>query len=157
VPKTDALGLVDVVVNNNGASSVAYAADLEAVAPAFWLATSKYVLAWHSDGSAVTQAAPARPGETIALTAMGLGVTSPPFAPGIVVPDGTYSSLVETPLVLFNGSSTLAQGAALVPGLAGVFNVNVQVPGDVQAGDVAVQLQVSGVQSDVGFYLPVAN
>ena len=155
VPKTDALGIVNVQVTNGSQTGAAYTADLETVAPAFMLSSPKYVLAVHLDGTAVGPATPAQPGETIVLTSVGLGVANPPVDPGIVATDTKPSNLVETPLVLFNGLGTLAQGAVLVPGLAGVFGVTVQVPSDVPDGDALIQIQVSGVQSDTGFYLAV--
>ena len=163
VPKTDALGLVDVIVTNASQSTVPYGVDLESVAPAFFLWNGAYVLAVHQDGTAVAPAGslpnqtstPAKPGETITLTVTGLGVTNPPVDPGIVVLDGVFANLVETPLVLFNGLGTPAQSAMMIPGVAGVFSVMVQVPGDAPDGDVPIQIQVSGVQSDAGFFLPV--
>lgn len=163
VPKTDALGLVDVVVTNGTQTTVAYQVDLERVAPAFFLWNNVYVLAVHADGSAVAPAgalpnqpsSPAKPGEVITLTASGLGITTPPVDPGIVVADGTFANLVETALVLVHGSATLAQSASLIPGTAGVYAVVVQVPFDAPDGDLAIQIQVSGVQSDPGFLLPV--
>ena len=155
VPKTDALGLVNVVVTNANQTSVAMRADLEMVAPAFFLLNSVYVMAAHQDGTLVSAASPARPGETIVITATGLGVTNAAFDPGIQVPEGTNASLIETPLVLFNGVGTAAQGATLIPGNAGVYAVSVQVPADAPDGDLPIQIQVSGVQSDAGFYIPV--
>ena len=164
VPNIDALGLVNVTVTSAGQTSVGYLVDLESVAPAFFLwGASNYVMASHLDGSPVALAGsltgqtstPAKPGETIILTATGLGATNPASLPGIVVSPGTLPLLVETPLVLFNGVAVRADGAALVPGNAGVYGVAVQVPADAADGDLAVQLQVSAVQSDPGFVIPV--
>ena len=164
VPRTDALGLVKVVVTNANQTSVGYLVDLESVAPAFllWNNTS-YVMAFHLDGTAVAPtgsvggqtSSPAKPGETIVLTVSGLGPTNPDSAPGIVVLPATSPSLVETALVLFNGLATEAQSATLVPGSAGVYAVSVQVPSDAPDGDLPVQIQVSSVQSDPGFSIPV--
>ena len=162
VPNTDALGLVNVVVTNANQTSVSYLADLEMVAPAFFLwGSSSYVMAFHLDGTpvapagAATGASPAKPGESIVLTATGLGATNPDSPAGIVVPAGTLATLIETPLVLFNGVGTPSQGAALVPGSAGTYGVLVQVPSDAPDGDLQVQVQVSGVQSDPGFVIPI--
>jgi len=164
VPKTDALGFVSVQVNNNGVSTIPFTVDLEPVAPAFFLFNSTYVLATHLDGTAVAPvganpgqaSSPAAPGETIVLTVVGLGPTNPSIDPGIYVPDGTVANLTTTPLVLFNGVGTLAQSATLITGLpAGVLSVTVQVPSNAPDGDMPIQIQVDGVQSDPGFYLPI--
>ncbi|HEY3744316.1 MAG TPA: choice-of-anchor V domain-containing protein [Bryobacteraceae bacterium] len=163
VPNTNAVGLLPVVVNNGTQSTGAYDIDVEAVAPAFFLWNNVYVQATHLDGTIVgpvglfpgSTSSPAQPGETINITAVGLGPTDPSFDPGIVVPDGTYAPLVKTPLVLFNGVGVPAQGAALITGLPGVYNVVVQVPANAPDGDMPIQLQVSGVQSDTGFLLPI--
>ena len=162
VPRTDALGLVNVVVTNANQTSVGFLTDLEMVAPAFFLwGNTAYVMAFHLDGSPVAPvgaapgASPAKPGESIVITATGLGLTNPDYPAGIVVPAATLVTLIETPLVLFNGLGTLSQGAALVPGTAGTYGVLVQVPSDAPDGDLSVQVQVSGVQSDPGFVIPV--
>ena len=162
VPKTDSLGIVNVQVTNATLVSTPYSVDLETVAPAFFLSTGVYVLATHLDGTVVGKAGvkdlpatPAQPGETIVLTAVGLGGTNPPVDPGIVATDSMLTVLMETPLVLFDGSGTPAQTAVLVPGLAGVFWVTVQVPIGAPDGDLPIQIQVAGVQSDPGFSIPV--
>ena len=159
--QTEALGLVYVVVTNGTQSTVGYIVDLESVAPAFFLLNTNYVMAVHLDGTTVAPvgtdatSSPAKPGETIMLTVTGLGPTTPTVDPGFLVPDGSTAKLIETPLVLFNGAGTLAQNATLVAGNAGVFAVTVQVAADAVDGDVPIQIQVSGVQSDAGFFLAI--
>jgi uncharacterized protein (TIGR03437 family) len=163
VPKTDALGLVPVIVNNGTQTTLPFYADLEPVAPAFFLFNSTYVMAQHLDGTAVAPvgslagqtSSSAAPGETIVLTVVGLGPTDPSIDPGIPVPDGTVANLKTTPLVLFNGNGVLAQSATLITGVTGVFSVTVQVPSDAPNGDMPIQIQVNGVQSDPGFFLPI--
>jgi uncharacterized protein (TIGR03437 family) len=162
IPDTGALGLLPVQVNNGTQTTGSFPIDVEPVAPAFFLWNNNYVMATHLDGSAIAPpgslpqpSSPAHPGETINITMVGLGATDPSFAAGIVVPDGTVAPLIETPLVLFNGVGTLSQGASLITGLPGVFNLVVQVPSDAPNGDMPIQVQVSGVQSDVGFVLPI--
>lgn len=159
------LGLVPVVVTNNGLASSAFSADLEPVAPALFLRTGNYVTATHSsDGTPVAPAlafldqpsSPAKSGETINLITTGLGITNPSIAAGIVT-TAPGAVLKETPVVLIGGQQCVVNGAALVPGLTGVYQVSVVVPQGLPNGDAAVTVQVSGVQSDPGFVIPVRN
>src|SRR6202043_3934105 len=114
-------GLSQLVVTNGAQASTGLQVDVEATAPAFflWKNSSKYVMARHSDGSAVgpfnlfesQPSTPAVPGETILLTAVGLGATNPALNPGSVVTNGTAASVTALPVVLFNGVGTQANSA----------------------------------------------
>jgi len=99
-----------------------------------------------SDNSASN---PAPLGSVISIFATGLGVTSPASVDGMLA-SGVNPPLVAQPLtVMIGGQSTkvLYQGAA--PGLvAGVSQINVQLPSNIQAGpSVPVTIAVGGTQS----------
>lgn len=85
-------------------------------------------LAFHSDGSPITDQSPAAPGETIILFATGMGDVNPSLAEGLA-PSG--SNLVATPpQVTIGGNTAFAEirFAGLAPDFPGVYQLNVVVP-----------------------------
>ena len=108
----------------------------------------KYVSAAHANGDAIgktgllgsTPTTPATPGETISIVATGCGPTTPALIPG-EIPAQAFS-LAALPTVTIGGINANVVSATVLPGTGGVYQVNVQVPGNVPNGDqpVAVQL-----------------
>lgn len=102
-----------------------------------------YAAALHAaTGQLITQANPVQPGEYISLYLTGLGTVTPGVADGAVGPANPLSQAdVNTAgnlTVLFNdytNGSTQNQGtiqfAGLAPSLAGLYQINVQVPSGV--------------------------
>ena len=89
--------------------------------------------------------APAAPGETIVLYATGLGVVTPALVPG-VVPTDALPVVAPTQVTIAGAPATLSF-AGLVPGTAGVYQLNVQVPSDAAAGDLPVIVTSGSVSS----------
>jgi uncharacterized protein (TIGR03437 family) len=99
--------------------------------------------ALHASTSAlITQANPAQPGEYISLYLTGLGTVTPPISDGALGPTNPLSLAdVNTDgylAVYFNdyvngstGNAGTIQFAGLAPGLAGLYQINVQVPSGV--------------------------
>lgn len=94
------------------------------------------LLALNQDGRANTAANPARAGETLQLYATGLGPASPE------VEDGTsrFAVSLESPAALVGGVAVTPHYAALVPGLVGIWRVDLLIPGNARGGDTAVSL-----------------
>jgi len=59
------------------------------------------------------------------------------------------------PTVTVGGLPATVIGAALSPGLAGVYQVAIQLPDNVPAGDVEVRATIGGQQSPENVYLYV--
>jgi uncharacterized protein (TIGR03437 family) len=103
-------------------------------------------------------AQPAAPGDYLVIYVTGLGIATPngnpagtPLATGLVAPaDG--SVLYETPTlpaVTVGGIAAKALYSGLVPGYAGLFQVDIQVPtGAAQGDDVPVAISMSGGAAD---------
>jgi len=87
------------------------------------------VAALHATGVAVNSAAPARPGEIIAIFGAGLGIVNPALAMPIAAP-----------LVEIAGRFTTVTYAGPAPGWPGMTQVNVTVPLDTPTG-AAVSIQ----------------
>ena len=88
---------------------------------------------------------PARAGDVLTIYAIGMGATSPSVASGQASPSAEpFARLVTTPQVRF-GDNPFApmvtpSFAALSPGFAGLYQINVAVPQDTQKGLVNVSV-----------------
>jgi uncharacterized protein (TIGR03437 family) len=150
-PSDSKLGTVNVVVDNNGASSAPAAAQFESAAPAFFTyLVNTYALASHwPDYTLVgTPSSPAKPGDTLVLWGTDFGATTPPFPAGVVV--SGVSAVTPLPAVSVGGVSVPVGGAVLTPGSAGLYQVTIQLPASVPTGSVALQASVGGVPSPAG-------
>lgn len=105
-------------------------------------------LVTHADGSVITTTNPAKRGEELVIYAVGLGVTSPRIPAGQISPSPSPVA-VATVLVRFSGqlspSSELLplipdeswsrpSFVGLVPGLVGLYQVNIRVPVELPVG-----------------------
>jgi uncharacterized protein (TIGR03437 family) len=91
----------------------------------------------HADGTSVTGAKPAKPGETVTLYAVGLGPVTPPVQSGVSTPSPAAVSLIY---IVFDFNlkgevsphyPTLGDTPAfsgLTPGFVGLYQVNFVVP-----------------------------
>jgi uncharacterized protein (TIGR03437 family) len=157
VPPNLLPGKTTFVVVNQGLAGPVLMLDLQATAPAFFLASGQDVAALHLDGSAITTASPAQPGEIVMLYATGLGATNPPAEPG-QLPTVAASLVPESNFqVLLNGQSVPAEDilyAGVAPFFAGLYQINLQLPGDL-AANPETRLVSSGQTSPAQVYLNV--
>lgn len=86
-----------------------------------------------SDGSAVTPATPARPGETLRMYAIGLGQTSPTvYTNQVGVPDQTVLANIAVGL---DNAGIQVVSATLAQNLIGVYEITFVVPTGTTTGD----------------------
>ena len=161
-PGDTALGPVNVQVTYNGATSAPASLSLQPAAPAFFLWSSKYAVATRTDFSYVGPpdlfpglSTPARPGDVIILWGGGLGATSPPIPGGVLTPSSPAASTTAMPVVAIGNRPATVLGAALAPGLAGVYQIAIQVPADLGNGDQPVNVMIDGIPSFPGSFLNV--
>ncbi len=156
-------GAVPVVVTNNGVASAPVMAQLQTFAPAFfqWGPTKYAVMTRYPDNaylSGPSAGAPfvsAKPGDIAILWATGFGPTNPTQAAGVIVSGAPQPS---SPVVLtVDGILTPLIGAALSPGLAGVYQISFQIPASVRAGDVLVKASVGGAFTPDNVYLYIVR
>jgi uncharacterized protein (TIGR03437 family) len=156
-PSDSAVGTVNVVVTYNGAASAPATAQLQAVAPAFFMSPgTNYALAsrlpdWALVGNPST--APAKPGDILVLWGTGFGPTNPVAPAGTVVSGAPVT--VMTPTVTVGGVSVPVVSSVLTTGTAGLYQVTIQLPANVPTGTVAVQASVGGVPTQAGLTLLV--
>jgi uncharacterized protein (TIGR03437 family) len=101
-------------------------------------ATSCVPLVKHGNGTLVTSANPARTGETVTISLVGLGqpegsvatgVAAPPITPtlgGVLI--GYDARVNASPSMLFPTSAAPLDGTQLRPGAVGIYEVPFQVP-----------------------------
>ena len=134
-----------VQVRNPAGMSTAMPISVQANAPQLFSLDGKSVLGTHAGGILLAKANPAAPGETIVVYGTGLGVTSPALIPGVVPADAV--SLATLPAVTIGGSAATVTFAGVVPGAAGVYQINVQVPSSAPNGDLPLIVQVGSSSS----------
>ncbi|MCC6366414.1 MAG: hypothetical protein IT165_23085 [Bryobacterales bacterium] len=111
--------------------------------------------AYHSaDGSAVTNANPASPGETLMLQVRANWPTSPPREPGRMFPENPLNQVAN--LVEASVNDIAAETINMVgwPGTRDRFRVDVRLPAGTARGDANLQL-TSGYIPGVPYVLPV--
>jgi uncharacterized protein (TIGR03437 family) len=143
-PDDTAIGPVEVRVAVNGQTSAAATATINTVTPSFFTFDGKYV---------ATLNTPAKPGETVVLYANGLGVTNPAVAANRITE--TLAPVTAPVTVTIGGQPATVAFAGLVAPFARLYQVNVQVPAGLAAGDHAVVIQTGGVSSPSGVVLTV--
>ncbi len=137
-------GLANIQVTNNNTASNVVQMYLTDAAPGAFSQTANGIglaAALHAaTGAEITLSNPMQPGEYISLYLTGLGPVSPTVTDGALGPSSTLSIAdvynAGNLTVLFNdfgpNGSTGNQGtvnfAGLAPGLAGLYQINVQVP-----------------------------
>jgi uncharacterized protein (TIGR03437 family) len=130
---------------------------LQTAAPGFFQLDATTILGIHVDGSTITAASPAKAGEIVVLFASGLGPTNPAAIPDQIPQSAASITPMSNFSLLINGvavSPQQIQYAGVVPTFAGLFQINVQLPGDAPANP-QIQIGYAGTFSPVGRVLPV--
>jgi uncharacterized protein (TIGR03437 family) len=147
-------------VRNPAGISTVVPLTIQANAAQLFTLDGRNVLGTHANGGLLGRAGllpsltttPAAPGETIVVYATGLGATTPAQIPGQVPAEP--ASLVTLPQVTIGGAAATVVSGGIVPGSAGLYRINVQVPSDAATGDLPVIVRV-GTASSVSTLLTV--
>ncbi len=92
---------------------------------------------------------PAHRGDRLEIYATGLGLVANSPADGQTASTTAISATVNPVTVTISGVPTPAQFAGLTPGFVGLYQINVQVPDDVQTGgSIPLSLTVAGKESN---------
>jgi uncharacterized protein (TIGR03437 family) len=132
------------VVNNQNSSNVVTEL-VNATTPGLFTIPAGgigYAAAEHADGSLVSPSHPAQVGEAIAVFVTGLGDVLPSISDGA---PGVSSATTNTITASVNNVTATVAYAGLAPTLVGLYQVNVQIPSGITAGDW--YLDISGPDS----------
>jgi uncharacterized protein (TIGR03437 family) len=130
---------------------------LRAAAPGFFQSDSTTVLGVHLNGSTISAASPATAGETVVLFASGLGPTTPAAVPDQIPLQAASVTPMSSFSLMINGVQVDPRQilyAGVVPTFAGLFQINVQLPGNTPSNP-QLQIGYAGTLSPVGRVLPV--
>jgi uncharacterized protein (TIGR03437 family) len=148
IPDNEIAGAVSVQVVRQGVLGPLVTVTLVNAAPALFALGTGFAVATHADGTLLTDASPAQPGEVVVIYATGLGITEPNGAPGEVPGGAALMQWFSSLTVSLNGvtvPSNLIEYAGVTPGWLGLYQINLQLPLNV-AQDPTIQVTV-GTQS----------
>jgi len=137
---------LNVVVDSWAGPSIAI--QIAAASPALFQLDAQNAIATEADGTLITPASPARPGDIVILYATGLGYTAPPVVYSQIPKMAALIVQSATFIVQFNGVPMDPGGiiyAGIAPGFAGLYQINLVLP-DVLPPDPAIQM-VIGTQA----------
>ncbi|MDE3195157.1 MAG: hypothetical protein KGN84_02355, partial [Acidobacteriota bacterium] len=83
-----------------------------------------------------------------------LGVTTPAVASGAGAPGDTLAAPALSPTLTIAAESASVQSANLIPGMVGLYQVTITVPGDAPNGDLPLVL-TQGTAMSLPVVLPV--
>ena len=130
-------------VINNGKSSNVITEFVNLTTPGVFTqdeSGSGYAAALHVDGSLVTPDSPAQAGETVAVYMSGLGTVFPAVLDGVGAPSSPNSLTSNTFTAAISGTAATIAFQGLAPGFAGLYQVNIQIPSGLTAGDNSVDI-----------------
>lgn len=150
-------GPVNVIVSNSLGTSAAFNATVQAEQPAFFqIPPTVYAVATRQDYSVALKngtiagatTVPAAPGDVIILWGTGFGPTNPAAPQGAEVPASAFPTATPVTVTVGNQPATV-YGAALASGLAGVYQVAIQIPASLPNGDYPIVATIDGQASPV--------
>lgn len=140
-------------INRKAASLIPTQVTVARYAPAVVVdPDTKQAAIYYEDGRPVTRDNPATRDQRLTLFATGLGATRPQVPAGQAAPATPPAS--TDPVSVFFGdpryreAAIVVEGSALVPGLVGLYQVSLYVPGDrIRGEDLNVTVRVGNVSS----------
>jgi len=142
-------------IANQAQSAVALTVTVAKYAPAIFTNSSGEAAIYHQDGTPVSKNNPTTRDQRLVMYASGLGpTTGGTVTTGMPAPSKPLA--VTGPVSVYFGPSNYSQSAiivewsGLVPGLIGVYQIDLYVPGTHMDGNaLPVMLKVGGVSSPV--------
>jgi uncharacterized protein (TIGR03437 family) len=155
VPVTLAPGKYPLVIRSidNSAISATTTVTVSKYAPAVLVSSDGQAVIMHKNGDLVTQSRPARRDETLTIYAVGMGVThGGTVTTGNVAPT-TPPAVTDAVQVFFGNplykqAAIIVRSSTLIPGMIGVAQVVVTVPGFHEKGSaLPVTIKIGGISS----------
>ena len=150
-------GRATVRVARQGVTGPSIYVTLVDAAPQLFQTADGYIIGQHADASLITRYAPASPGETVVLYAIGMGKTQPNPDSGTIPAWAAWITRLSELQVLVAGNllgSDQIQYVGLTPGLAGVYQINLVLPENIDS-DVEIRVAIGAQMSIEGAKLAV--
>lgn len=148
MPVSTNAGMAQVIVNRDGASSVAQSVEISATQPDILTYGANRAVAVNPSGSINSEAQGARPGEVIVLYLTGIGALDTAVATGAVSPASPLARVAAAASASVGGKAAGLLFLGLAPGFVGLAQANLQLPEDLSVGDQELILRVGGVDSN---------
>ena len=145
---------VTIAASNNGTSSASITVPVLTAQPGIFnysAGGNTFGAILHANYQLASTADPAKPGETVLIYCTGLGAVSSPPANG---EPGKGQPTMATPTVTVGGTKAIVSFSGLAPGFVGLYQINVEVPAGLTAGNQPVVVEVAGASSN-SVLLPV--
>jgi uncharacterized protein (TIGR03437 family) len=130
MPGDEPVGVANVVVSVAGSMSNTQSVDT-------WPATPVLLAVERSNGTVVAAGNPAAAGEIVTVYALGLGAVTPGIVIGGAVSANALSTTVLTPQLELGAVPMNVLFSGLVPGFAGLYQINAQMPSPLPQGPTA--------------------
>ena len=157
VPPNLAIATVNVQVVVDSWAGPAIPIQLAAAAPALFMLDPQNAVATEADGSLITPAAPAKPGDVIVLYATGLGQTMPPVVYSLIPKAAASLTLAASFTVTLDGVAVdpgAVAYAGIAPDFGGLYQINLILPASV-GPNPQICVGFAGSLSPSGVTLPV--
>jgi uncharacterized protein (TIGR03437 family) len=157
VPSTQWIGPVKIRVASEGNTGPEVTVTVVDSAPALFTFADDYAIATHVDNSLVSPDSPAHGGEIIVVYATGLGKTVPNPATGEIPQKAAPIAGLPALQVSLAGAvvdSGLIKYAGLTPGSAGLYQINLELPGN-PGTDPELRVTIAGQSSPAGLKLAI--
>jgi uncharacterized protein (TIGR03437 family) len=153
LPADLALGAATLVVTAEDGAQVTAKFTIAQDAPGLFTLASNdksYALAFHQNGTMVSEAAPAKVGETLRLYGTGFGPTTPMRIEGLTVPNTPAFKITDPVSVQVSGASFPSSSAYALPGGVSidVAEFALTLPSEPAAGDFPLTVTVNKVVSN---------
>lgn len=148
---------VDLQLVIDGLAGPSIPITLTSAAPALYQLDAQTAVATEADGTVLTQASPAKPGDIVILYATGLGQTNPPVEDGVLPTQAAFLADIGKFSVVLDGVAVNPGAilyAGIAPGFAGLYQINVRLP-ESTAANPQIQIGLDGVLSPARILLPV--
>ena len=104
----------------------------------------------HLDGTLVNSSSPATRGEIISVYLGGLGAVNPTVTDGQATPTNTFYKMTGPVNVYVGGQPvTNIQFAGLTPTLAGLYQLNIQIPAAIGSGAQSLAVETNECFTDM--------
>ncbi len=151
-------GVSDIVVYRDGLVSNRVGARIAADAPGVFMnASTREPIVTRADGSVISAANPARPGDFLVIYATGFGdLTNPPRS-GAASAANPLATARVLPTVTLGGTPVRVLFAGLTPFFVGLVQINVQLPATLPPGAALDLVVRSGEAESQATPMPVAQ
>jgi uncharacterized protein (TIGR03437 family) len=152
LPADMPLGAANMVVTTPGGVQLNTSFTIAQDAPGLFALTSnnkEYALAFHQNGTLVTEASPAKAGETLTVYGTGFGPTTPARPEGEAVPISPAYVVTDPASVQIGTASFTAKSAYAIPGAVGIDVVQFTLgSGAPSGGDYQLTVTINKVVSN---------